>query len=62
MSQLHVLTEADRDSDLDSTSLQAVVHVQAGEKVWLSAMGSDNRFFCCGVNSFSGVLVAKDPL
>ena len=53
-----VRTEADREWDYDSTSMQAVLHLAAGSRVYLMAAGKLGASFYC---SFSSVLVTPDP-
>ena len=57
-----VVTEADRADDWDSTSMQAVLHLAAGSRVYLQAAGNKNSFSrVTSQCSFSGALVTPDP-
>ena len=55
--QQYVVTEADRENDWESTSLQAVLRLAAGSTVWLRALGNQNRFHEYTAITFSGILV-----
>ena len=53
-----VLTQADREGDRDSTSLQAVLRLAAGSSVWLQAVGTQNYLSSTSLYcSFSGALI-----
>ena len=57
-----VTTQAGRNGDADSTSMQAVLHLAAGARVYLQAAGNKNSFSrVTSQCSFSGALVTPDP-
>ncbi|KAK7105491.1 uncharacterized protein [Littorina saxatilis] len=54
-------THFDSEGILDAASLQAVVFAQAGQSVWLEAIGDHNSFYSHAYsNSFSGFLIYYD--